>query len=138
MKDAMRARDKARLSAVRMIMAAVKQVEVDSQSEADDGVVLAVLDKMAKQRKDSAAQYRDAGRVDLAEVEEAELEVIQSFLPQPLSEAELTELVQQAVAESGAAGMRDMGKVMALLKPQVQGRADMGVVSQLVKSSLGG
>ncbi len=137
-KDAMRARDKARLSALRLIMADIKRVEVDSQKEADDATVLAILDKMVKQRKDSATQYRNAGRTDLAEVEEAEMAVIQEFMPQPLSPEELAALVQEAVAATGAGSMKDMGKVMAQLKPQVQGRADMTEVSKLVKSSLGG
>ncbi|WP_369599955.1 GatB/YqeY domain-containing protein [Hahella sp. SMD15-11] len=137
-KDAMRARDKARLSAFRLIMADIKRVEVDSQQEADDAAVLAILDKMVKQRKDSAMQYRKAGRTDLAEIEEAEMAVIQEFMPQPLSADALAALVSDAIASTGASSMRDMGKVMAQLKPQVQGRADMTEVSKLVKSSLGG
>lgn len=137
MKTAMKAGDKTRLGVIRLVMAAVKQREVDERIALDDTQVLAVLDKMVKQRRDSVEQYGAAGRQDLVDVERFELEVIQGYLPAALGEAELTALVERAVAASGAAAMSDMGKVMALLKPQVQGRADMGAVSALVKRRLG-
>lgn len=135
-KDAMRAKDKVRLGTLRMATAAIKQVEVDERIELDDARVLALLDKQIKQRKDAAGQYRDANRVDLAEVEEAEIAVLQEFLPSPLSEAEIDALVDQAIAQTGASGMQDMGKVMGVLKPQLQGRADIGAVSGKVKQRL--
>ncbi len=137
MKAALKAGDKARLGAIRLIMAAVKQREVDERTQLDDRQVLAVLDKMAKQRRESITQYRAAGRDDLAEKEQAELEIIQSYLPEALSEAEIDELIAAAIRETGAAGIRDMGKVMARLKPQLQGRADMAQVSARVKAALG-
>ena len=137
MKTAMKAGEKTRLGVIRLIMAAVKQREVDERIELDDTQVLAVLDKMMKQRRDSIDAYGAAGRQDLVDVERFEVEVIQGYLPQTLDEAELTALVAAAVTASGAAAMSDMGKVMALLKPQVQGRADMGAVSALVKRRLG-
>lgn len=138
MKAAMKRGDKARLAVIRMINAAIKQREVDERVELDDAQVLAVLDKMLKQRRDSLAQYRDAGRGDLADQEAAEIEVIQAYLPEALSEAELAQLIDQAIAETGAAGMKDMGKVMGLVKPKVQGRADMAAVSAAVKQKLAG
>lgn len=137
MKAAMKGGDKARLAAIRQILAAIKQVEVDERRDLADSDVLAVLDKMGKQRRDSLQQYQDAGRDDLAAQEQFELEVIQDFLPQPLSEAEIAELIKAAIAETGAETMRDMGKVMGLLKPQLQGRADMAKVSGQIKSLLG-
>lgn len=137
MKTAMKAGDKTRLGVIRLIMAAIKQREVDERIDLDDTQVLAVLDKMVKQRRDSVAQYGAAGRQDLVDVERFELEVIQGYLPAALGEAELAALVERAVTASGAAAISDMGKVMALLKPQVQGRADMGAVSALVKHHLG-
>jgi len=137
MKTAMKAGEKTRLGVIRLILAAVKQREVDERIELDDTQVLAVLDKMMKQRRDSIAAYGAAGRQDLVDVERFEVEVIQGYLPQALDEAELTALVEAAVSASGAAALSDMGKVMALLKPQVQGRADMGAVSALVKRRLG-
>lgn len=137
MKTALKAGDKRRLGTVRLIMAAVKQREVDERIALDDAQILAVLDKMLKQRRDSIDQYSKAGREDLVEQEHFEVEIIQAYLPQGLSEQEIDALVVAAVSESGAAGVRDMGKVMALLRPQVQGRADMGVVSALVKQRLG-
>ncbi|WLD57598.1 GatB/YqeY domain-containing protein [Salinispirillum sp. LH 10-3-1] len=137
MKDAMRAQDKARLGAIRMMLSEIKRVEVDERIELSDERILAILDKMQKQRRDSVSQFAAAGRQDLVDVEEAELEVISQFLPAPLSEAELQALVQSAVNETGAQSMADMGKVMAILKPQVQGRADMTVVSKLVKACMG-
>lgn len=136
MKDAMRSKEKERLAAIRLVLAEVKRIEVDERIEIDDARCLAVLDKMIKQRKDSVSQYEAAGRQDLADIEAAEIVVIQEFLPQALSEDEVSALVESAVAESGAESVRDMGKVMALLKPQLQGRADVGAVSNLVKQRL--
>jgi uncharacterized protein YqeY len=136
-KNAMRARDKERLSVLRLVSAAIKQREVDERIELDDEQVLMVLDKMVKQRRESLEQYEKAAREDLAAQERLELEVIQSFMPEPLGEAELNELIKAAIAESGASSMRDMGSVMSVLRPQVQGRADMKLVSQAVKSQLG-
>jgi hypothetical protein len=137
MKTAMKSGEKARLGAIRLILAAIKQREVDERIELDDGQVLVVLDKMLKQRRDSIQQYSAAGREDLADVERFEVEVIQTYLPTPLSESELAALLDAAIAESGAAAMSDMGKVMAILRPKVQGRADMAAVSGLVKGRLG-
>ncbi|MBV5272314.1 MAG: GatB/YqeY domain-containing protein [Lamprocystis purpurea] len=137
MKTAMKAGDKVRLGVIRLILAAVKQREVDERIELDDAQVLAVLDKMVKQRRDSIEQFGAAGRQDLVDVERFEVEVIQGYLPAALSEAELTALIESAVTASGAAAMSDMGKVMAVLRPQVQGRADMGAVSAMVKRRLG-
>lgn len=136
-KDAMRARDKARLGTLRLVTAEIQRVEVDERVEVDDARALAILDKMVKQRLDSEAQYRAAGREDLADAEAAEIAVIREFLPAPLDDAELTALIDAAVAETGAEGMRDMGRVMGVLKPKVQGRADMGAVSARVKDRLG-
>jgi uncharacterized protein YqeY len=138
MKAALKAGDKPRLGAVRLILAAIKQREVDERIESDDTQVLAVLDKMVKQRRDSVAQYAAAGREDLAAVERFEIEVCQGYLPQPLTDAEIAALIEAAMAATGAAGMKDMSKVMAQLRPQVQGRADMGGVSALIKQRLGG
>ena len=137
MKEAMRAKEKERLQTIRSIQSEIKRVEVDERIEVEDDRLLVILDKMCKQRRDSISQYEDAGREDLAAIERAEMAVIQTFLPAALSEAELDQIVAQAIAESGAEGARDMGKVMALVKPQVQGRADMGAVSQRVKALLG-
>ncbi|WP_295446507.1 GatB/YqeY domain-containing protein [uncultured Thiodictyon sp.] len=137
MKTAMKAGEKTRLGVIRLILAAIKQREVDERIELDDTQVLAVLDKMMKQRRDSIEQYGAAGRQDLVDVERFEVEVIQGYLPAALGEAELAALVEAAVTASGAAALSDMGKVMAVLKPQVQGRADMGAVSALVKRRLG-
>jgi uncharacterized protein len=134
MKTSMKSGDKSRLGVIRMILAAIKQVEVDERIELDDARVIVVLDKMLKQRRESIKQFRDAGRDDLAEVEEAEVIVIQDFLPQPLTEAEIDAMVTQAIAESGATSVKDMGGVMALLKPQMQGRADMALVSARIKA----
>lgn len=136
-KAAMRAKDKQRLGTLRLITAEFKRVEVDERIDIDDDRALIILDKMGKQRRDSIAQYMDAGREDLAAVEQLEIDVISEFLPEALSEEELAQLVADAVAQSGAASMQDMGKVMGILKPQVQGRADMAQISQLVKSHLG-
>lgn len=136
MKDAMRAKDKERLGVIRMALAAFKQIEVDERIEVDATRSLAILDKMLKQRKDSAAQYADASRQDLADIELFEISVIQDFLPKALTEQEIAALIEQAIADSQAASMKDMGKVMGLLKPLLQGKADMGQVSGLIKSRL--
>jgi uncharacterized protein YqeY len=136
MKEAMRAKDKPRLSAIRLIQAEIKRVEVDERIEIDDARVLAILDKMVKQRRDSITQYEAAGRQELADIEIAEITVIQDFLPTALTDAEIAELVQSAISQTGAASMADMGKVMGILRPQVQGRADTGAVSGLVKAAL--
>lgn len=136
MKTAMRAKDKDRLGTIRLIQAAIKQREVDERIELGDEQVLAVLDKMVKQRRDSIAQYRDAGREELAAKEEAELEILQHYLPEALGEAELDKLIEEAISASGAESMKDMGKVMGQLKPKVQGRADMGAVSARIKARL--
>jgi uncharacterized protein YqeY len=138
MKAAMKAGDKRRLGVIRLVNAAVKQREVDERIELDDSQVLAVLDKMLKQRRDSIAQYEQAGREDLAEQERFEVEVCQAYMPQPLSADEIAAMIDAAIAETGAAGMKDMGKVMGLLKPKVQGRGDMGAVSAEVKQRLAG
>ncbi len=135
-KVAMKARDKPRLGALRLIMADFKRIEVDERIELDDERVLVILDKMTKQRKDSLKQFEDAGREDLANQEALEIEVIAEFLPDQLSDAEVSGLVKAAIAETGAASMQDMGKVMAIVKPQIQGKADMGAVSGLVKAQL--
>ncbi|HEC15163.1 MAG TPA: GatB/YqeY domain-containing protein [Sedimenticola sp.] len=137
MKAAMKSGDKRRLGVIRLILAAIKQSEVDSRAEVDDARALAILDKMVKQRRDSIAQYEKAGRTELAEQEAFEIEVLQEYLPQALGEEEIAALVAEAIADSGAASIRDMGKVMGLLKPKMQGRADMGAVSALVKQRLG-
>ncbi|MFY9332963.1 MAG: GatB/YqeY domain-containing protein [Porticoccaceae bacterium] len=136
MKAAMRAKDKPRLGAIRLILSEVKRIEVDERIELDDARMLVLLDKMTKQRRDSIAQYESAGRQELADIEIAEIAVIQEFLPVALTDAEIAELIQQAVVESGAESMRDMGKVMAVIKPKIQGRADGGAVSNLVKAAL--
>ena len=133
---AMRAKDKARLGTLRLVTAAIKQVEVDSRAELDDAGVLAVLDKVLKQRRDSLQQYAQAGRQDLADQESYEIGIIEAYMPAALPDHELRALVDAAIAETGAASMRDMGKVMGLLKPRVQGRADLGAVSALVKEKL--
>ncbi|ADC70785.1 Protein of unknown function [Thioalkalivibrio sp. K90mix] len=136
-KQAMRAREKERLAALRLIQAEVSQFEVDERREADDDAVLAILNRMLKQRRDSIDQYRKGGREDLAEREAAEITVIEAYMPEPLGDAELEQMIGEAIAETGAAGPSDMGKVMGVLKPRVFGRADMGVVSQKVRSALG-
>lgn len=137
MKIAMKGGDKARLATIRLVMAAIKQVEVDERKDLTDADLLAILDKMAKQRRESISQYKEAGRDDLVVQEESELLVIQDFLPQPLSEDEIADLIKEAVASTGAQSMQDMGKVMGLLKPKLQGRADMGKVSGQIKALLG-
>lgn len=138
MKDAMRALDKPRLSTIRLIMAAIKQREVDERIILDDTQVLLVLDKMLKQRRDSVRQFEKGNRQDLADKELSEIKLIQSYLPAQLSEVELDQLVDAAIKASAAASIKDMGKVMGLLKSQVQGRADMGAVSARIKAKLGG
>ena len=136
MKTAMRAKDKERLGAIRLILAAVKQREVDERIELNDVQVFGVLEKMIKQRRESLTQYQDAGREDLAARESFEIEMIQSYLPAPLSEADIDILVANAVAVTGAQSVRDMGKVMALIKDQAQGRVDMAKISARVKARL--
>ena len=138
MKSAMRSGDKRRLGIIRLILAAIKQREVDERIELGETQVLAVLDKMLKQRRESVAQYEQAGRTDLAEQEHFEIGVVQAYLPQPFDAAEIDGLIAAAIAETGAAGIKDMGKVMVILKPQLQGRADMGAVSAQIKAKLGG
>ena len=135
-KDAMRAREKQRLGVLRLVMSELKKVEVDERIELDDVRVLAILDKMTKQRKDSLTQYKAAGRDDLVAQEAFEIELIKEFLPTALTADELEDLVTKAVADSEASSMKDMGQVMAILRPQIQGRADMGAVSAQVKSLL--
>ena len=140
-KDAMRAKDKIRLGTIRMALSAVKQHEIDGRTDPDyiainDDGILAILIKMVKQRKDAASQYETAGRQDLLDIELAEIVILHDFLPKALSEAELDALIVQAMAESGALSMQDMGKVMSWLKPKVQGRADMGQLSGKIKAKL--
>jgi len=137
MKTAMRAGDKPRLAVIRLINAAIKQREVDERITLDDAQVTAVLDKMVKQRRESLGHYEQAGRDDLANQEKFEIEVIQHYLPEPLGEAELDALIDAAMAQTGAASIKDMGKVMGILKPQIQGRADMAAVSARIKARLG-
>jgi len=136
MKDAMRAKDKARLGTIRLMLAELKRIEVDERIELDDARVLVVLDKMVKQRKDSIAQYLAAERPELADKEQQEMEVIKTFLPQPLSDDEVNQIIDAAIAEIGASGMQAMGQVMAIIQPQLQGRADIGAVSKQVKAKL--
>lgn len=136
MKVAMRAKDKDRLNVIRMAISAIKQVEIDSQVELDDDGIIAVLTKMVKQRKDSIAMYNDGGREELAAKESAEVKVLEEFLPKPLTEEEIQTLIAQAITDTGAASMADMGKVMAILKPQMQGKADLGAVSGKVRATL--
>lgn len=138
MKAAMRARDSERLSAIRMLLAAIKQREVDERIEADDAVVLSTVEKLIKQRRDAIAQFESGGRADLVAKETAELKVLSAYLPQQLTEAEVIAAIDAAIAESGASGPAAMGKLMALLKPRLAGRADMGVVSALVRKRLQG
>lgn len=137
MKACMKAKNKERLVVVRSLLAAIKQVEIDNQTTVDDAGVLAIIDKAMKQRRDSHQQFMDADRPDLAEQEAYEMTVIQDFMPEALTEDEINALIDDAMASSGAATMQDMGKVMGLLKPKMQGRADMGVVSKLIKAKLG-
>ncbi len=136
MKTAMKAGEKERLAVIRLINADIKRREVDERIELDDTQVLAVLEKMVKQRKDSISQFEAAGRTDLADIEKAEMAVIEAYLPAKMSEAEIQVAVDAAIAATGAAAPADMGKVMGMLKPQLAGKADMGLVSQLIKKSL--
>ena len=136
MKLAMKAKDKQALKAVRMILGAIKQKEVDDRIELDDAQVMAVIQKMVKQRKDSISQFSDAGRTDLVEVEEAELLVINSYMPKQLSDEEIAAAVEKAITDSGADSMKDMGKLMGILKVRLDGKADMGQVSRLIKDKL--
>ncbi|MEI7839647.1 MAG: GatB/YqeY domain-containing protein [Methylococcaceae bacterium] len=135
MKVAMKSGEKARLGVIRLMLAGVKQIEVDERIELDDSRVLLVLDKMVKQRRESIRQYTDGNRLDLADIEAAEIVIIQDFLPQPLTEAEIDAMVAQAVADAGATSIKEMGKVMALLKEPMQGRADMSLVSVKIKAA---
>lgn len=136
MKSAMRAKDARRLGVIRLLLAAVKQREIDERISLDDSQVLAVIDKMIKQRHDAIDQFQSAGRNDLAEQEQFEISVLSEYLPPALNDTEIAELLEAAIANSGATSMRDMGKVMGLLKPQLQGRADMGAVSAKIKAAL--
>lgn len=138
MKDAMRARDKSRLGTVRLILAELKRIEVDERIELDDTRVLSVLDKMTKQRRDSIAQFEAAGREDLAASETNELEVISTFLPAAMSDEDIDQLISDAIAQTNASSMADMGKVMGIIKPKAQGRADMGEISKRIKATLNG
>jgi len=137
-KQAMRSGEKERLKTLRMVTAAIKQREVDERTEPDDTQILALIEKMIKQRRESAEQYRAGNRPELAETEEAEIRILEPYLPEQLSEAELTAVVDETIAEAGATDMSGMGQVMGLLKPRLQGRADMGEVSRLVRSRLAG
>ena len=136
MKLAMKAQDKPALKAIRMIIGAIKQKEIDDRIELNDSQVLAVIQKMVKQRKDSISQFSDAGRTDLVEVEESELSIINNYMPEQLSDDEVDAAVTKAIADSGADSMKDMGKLMGILKGQLDGKADMGAVSQLIKAKL--
>ena len=138
MKTAMRAKDSARLSAIRLLLSGIKQREVDERKELTDADVVSVIEKMIKQRRESIAQYEKAARNDLADVEKFELQLLSGYLPQQMSDGEIQQEVSKAVAESGASGIKDMGKVMAVLKPRLAGKADMGKVSNLVKNKLSG
>jgi hypothetical protein len=138
MKAAMRAKETARLGTIRLLLAAVKQKEVDERTELDDAAVSSIVEKLIKQRKDSISQFQAAGRADLVAAEQAELVVLQTYLPEQLSASEVEAAVDAAIAESGASSARDMGKVMGLLKPRLAGRADMGQVSALIKARLAG
>jgi uncharacterized protein YqeY len=137
MKDAMRARESARLSTIRLLLAAIKQREVDERIQLSDADVLGVIDKMVKQRKESIAQFEAGHRADLADAERAEIAVLSAYLPQPLSDAEIDASIRDAIASTGASGPQGIGKVMGVLKPKLAGRADMGAVSAKVKSALG-
>ena len=136
MKLAMKAKDKSALKAIRMILGAIKQKEIDDRIELDNARVLVVIQKMVKQRKDSISQFADAGRTDLVEVEESELSIINNYMPEQLSDDEVEAAVTKAIADSGADSMKDIGKLMGILKGQLDGKADMGAVSQLIKAKL--
>ncbi|MEJ6474343.1 GatB/YqeY domain-containing protein [Pseudoalteromonas piscicida] len=135
-KEAMKAKDKIRLGAIRAVLAEIKQREIDNQTTLDDAGITAVLVKLVKQRRDSYTQYKDAGREDLADIEANEISVLETFLPKPLSEDEIIELIDAVIAQTGAAGMQDMGKVMGAIKAKAEGRADMGKMSGLIKQRL--
>ena len=135
-KNAMRAKEKERLKTLRLITSAIKQIEVDKRIELDDDAVIAVLEKMLKQRKDSIEAFEKAGRDELAAVEQAEVAIIKDYMPEQMSDAEVDALIEEAISSSGAASMKDMGKVMGMLKPKLAGKADMGVVSGKIKSRL--
>ena len=137
MKAAMRAKDTARLGTIRLLQAAIKQREVDERIELDDAAVIAVIEKMLKQRRDSIAAYESANRADLADIEKFEVTVLQTYLPQQLSEEEIAAIVDKVIADTGASGVKDMGKVVGAVKPLVTGKADMGKVSGLIKARLG-
>ena len=136
MKSSMKSGDKLRLLVIRTMLAAIKQIEVDERIVPDDARIVGVLDKMVKQRRESVSQFTTAGRNDLIVIEEAEIVIIKEFLPEALSEEKIAELIEQAISTSGATSIKEMGKVMGILKPQLQGRADIGQVSQLIKSRL--
>jgi uncharacterized protein YqeY len=136
MKTAMKGGDKERLAVIRLIMSAMKQVEVDERIDLDDTRVLSILDKMVKQRRESISQFKSGGREDLADKEQAEIDIISDFLPQALSEDEIETIINKAISDTGAASMKDMGKVMGIVKPQITGRADVGAVSAKIKSLL--
>ena len=136
MKTAMKCGDKERLAVIRLMMSAMKQVEVDERIELDDSRVLGILDKMVKQRRESISQFKAGARDDLADKEQAEIDIISDFLPQALTEAEIETIINSAISEAGAASMKDMGKVMGIVKPQITGRADVGAVSGKIKSLL--
>jgi uncharacterized protein YqeY len=138
MKAAMRAKESARLSTIRLLLAAIKQREVDERIELDDAAVLGVIEKMIKQRRESIAQFEKASRTDLADAEKAEVAVLSAYLPAQMSDAEIQKQIDSVISETGAAGAKDMGKVMAALKPRLAGKADMGKVSGLVKARLAG
>ena len=138
MKAAMKGGDKARLGVIRLILAATKQIEVDERIELDDARVLSVLDKMVKQRRDSITQYENAGRTELADQEKFEIGIIQEYLPEQLDETEIAALIDEAIKATGASSMKDMGKLMGMLKPKLQGRADLGAVSAQIKQKLSG
>ncbi|MBB1328870.1 MULTISPECIES: GatB/YqeY domain-containing protein [unclassified Pseudoalteromonas] len=135
-KDAMRAKDKQRLNPIRMVLAAIKQREIDEQITLDDAGITSVIVKLVKQRRDSYTQYKDAGRDDLADIEANEIVALETFLPQQLSEEEIIALIDAAIADTNAAGMQDMGKVMGVIKSKAEGRADMGKISGLIKQRL--
>ncbi|MDH5593478.1 MAG: GatB/YqeY domain-containing protein [Gammaproteobacteria bacterium] len=137
MKTAMRSKDKERLAVIRLVQAAIKQREVDERIELDDAQVLAVLEKMLKQRRDSIEQFRKGEREDLAAIEEFEIGILQDYMPEALSEEEIDTIISEAISATGASSIKDMGKVMGQVKPKIQGRADMGAVSQKIKNQLG-
>jgi len=136
MKDAMRAKDKVRLGAIRMAISAIKQTEIDDKVELDDAGIIAVLTKMVKQRKDSISMYEEGGRQELAAIEAEEVKALEAFLPTPLTEEEIQALISKTITDTGASSMADMGKVMAVLKPAMQGKADLGAVSGKVRAAL--